>query len=568
MFESLSEAVRGVLREKGTKDAMDIHWQVPREAGRGDASTSIALSLAKKLGGKPMDLAEEIAAVLRKMPEVEEVTVVQPGYVNVSISSSGLVAEYVRSKETHVKLTKERGKQKQPVIVEYSQPNIAKPLGVHHILSTVIGQALANIHRFGGFPTVAINHTGDWGTQFGKLAVAMEKWGNGKSASVLGLDGLLDLYVMFHEESEKKPVLEDEARAAFKKLEEGDPAMRKFWQEVVAVTMGSIQTVYDRLHVSFDEVQGESFYEDKMAAVVEEGKKKNVFHAGEAGSLIAEFPEESQLPPFLILKGDGATLYSTRDLATIRYRVDRWHPAEILYVVDVAQTLHFKQLFATVQQLQWDVPLLEHVVFGRMRFADRSMSTRKGNILKLQEVLDEAVKRAGKVIEEHGDTIQTDDPEALAEMMGIGAVVYGILSQNRKMDIVFDWDKMLSFEGNSAPYLQYTHARARSILRKADVAVPVFPKKLPVLTDSERLLLHTLLLFPSVIAEAREMRMPHKLANHLYALCQDFNAFYNKEPILKAEEPQRSFRLALTEAAASTLKTGAELLTMRVPDRM
>jgi len=568
MFEVLTAAATRILAKEFPGETMVACWQVPRERGRGDASTTVALSLAKKVGRSPKDIADILAKGLRSLPEVEGTEVAGQGYVNVTLTPAALLDALQQSREAHVRHVKENGRKKRPVIVEYSQPNIAKPLGVHHILSTVVGQALSNIHRAEGIPTVAINHLGDWGTQFGKLAVAKEKWGKGKDVSALGLDGLLDLYVRFHDEAEKQPELDEAARAAFKTLEDGNADMRAFWEDVVSVTMRSIQTIYDRLHVSFDAVQGESFYEDKMAAVIEEGKKSKVFAKGEGGSLIAQFPAESNLPPFLILKGDGATLYSTRDLATIRYRIDRWHPAEILYVVDVAQKLHFEQLFATVGQLGWDVPLLEHVVFGRMRFADKSMSTRKGNILRLQDVLDEAVRRADAVIEEHRETIQTDDRAELAEMMGIGAVVYGILSQNRKMDIVFDWDKMLSFEGNSAPYLQYTHARARSVLRKAEATVTAFPSGISALAESERTLLGTLLLLPDVLEEARETRMPHKLANFLYQLCQDFNAFYNKEPILKAEGSVRDLRLALTAATADVLKSGAELLTMRVPDRM
>ncbi|MDD5103952.1 MAG: arginine--tRNA ligase, partial [Candidatus Peribacteraceae bacterium] len=325
---------------------------------------------------------------------------------------------------------------------------------------------------------------------------------------------------------------------------------------------------YERLHVHFVTDIGESFYEDIMQPILEEGKNKKVFTTGEEGSLIVTFAEEEKLPPFLVQKGDKATLYATRDLAQIRYRIDTYHPQAILYVVDVAQQLYFQQLFKTVSRLDWKLPLLEHVVFGRMRFADQSMSTRKGTVLKLEHVLDEAVTRAKEAIQEHRDSIQTDDENALAEMMGTGALVYGILSQNRRMDLVFDWQKVLSLEGNSAPYLQYTHARACSVLRRSESKETAVPKKIPALSEHERSLIGTLLTFPVVLEEARAQRMPHTLANYLYALCQEFNSFYNTEPILKAEEEQRTLRIALTSLVARVLKTGAELLTLRVPDRM
>lgn len=344
--------------------------------------------------------------------------------------------------------------------------------------------------------------------------------------------------------------------------------MRKFWEDVVGVSREHLTQLYERLHIELDEETGESFYEDKMQPIIDEGLEKNVFTEGEGGALIVEFPEELNLPPYMVRKSDGSTLYSTRDLAMMRYRIDEYQPQAIYYVVDRAQSLHFDQLFEACRQLEWELPELEHTVFGRMSFRDKKMSTRTGTALKLEDVLDEAVKRADSVIEEHGDDIQTDDREELAEMMGIGALTYGVLSQNRKMDIVFDWDKFLSFDGNSAPYLQYTHARAKSVLRKADKEEVDVPEEVESLTDKERSLVNVLLQFERVLLEARDARMPHILTNYLFTLCQEYNAFYNAEPILKAEEPARTLRLCLTFLTASVLKAGAEILTIRVPDRM
>jgi arginyl-tRNA synthetase len=528
-------------------------------------TTNVALQLASRLKKKPQEIAQVFADALGALPDVQKAEVAGAGYVNVWLTPAALIQELIRSRSAHAPLPTR--KKEAPVIVEYSQPNIAKPLGIHHILSTVIGQSLSNLYRHLGYNTIAINHLGDWGTQFGKLAVAVEKWAK-KPTKELTLADFLELYVKFHEEAEKDATLEDQARAAFTKLEKKDKELTAFWKTVVETTMKEVETVYRRLGIHFDHVHGESFYQEKMDTILEEGKKKGVFKAGEKGALIATFSEKSGMPPAIVLKGDGSTIYHTRDLATIRYRMDTWHPQSVLYVVDVAQQLYFQQLFDMVQQLGWELPHLEHVILGRMRFADRSMSTRKGNILRLQEVLDEAVSRAENIIKDRGDAIQTDDPAALAEMMGTGAVVYGILSQNRKMDLVFDWDKMLSFDGNSAPYLQYTHARAHSVLRKAEVTEPEFPKAIKTLTDAERRLIGMLLQFPSVLDDARENNMPHTLANYLYALSQGFNAFYNSEPILKAESPTKDLRLSLTWYCATVLKTGAEILTMKMPERM
>lgn len=565
MHAPLSKKAHSVLEKSFSVTDLDVTWDRPREANFGDLSTSIALGLAKKLGKKPREIADVLAEGLRADASVEKVEVAGPGYVNVWLTPAALLKELSHTRQACVaKVAKKTGK---PVIVEYSQPNIAKPLGVHHLLTTVIGQAISNIQEHTGDTVIRWNYIGDWGTQFGKLAVAMQLWGGKKPTSEYTLDELLDLYVKFHDEVEKDASLEEKGRDAFRRLEQGDKELRAFWNDVVTITKASLAGIYERLHVRFDLDLGESFYEDKMAPVLEEGKKKKVFTEGKEGALIVEFPNE-KYPPYLVVKGDGATLYSTRDLAQMRYRMDTYHPKAIYIVTDVAQQLHFNQLVETCQMLGWKLPEFENVLTGRMRFADKSMSTRKGNILRLKEVLEEAVSRAEKIIEERGDSIQTDDPKDLADMIGIGAVAYGILSQNRKMDMVFDWDKMLSFEGNSAPYLQYTHARARSVLRKAEDAPSAKDPKIAELSGTERLLIRTLLLLPSVLEDARDNRMPHKLANYLYQLCQDFNAFYNVDPILKAEGPARAFRLSLTSLTADVLKTGAELLTLRVPERM
>ena len=566
MHEVLTTEAQKILqKEFGVKHA-PVRWETPREKGRGDVTTTFALQLAKELGLQPREIAQALADGLAKTKNIiEAIEVAGPGYVNVTLKPAVLLKALLETKRVHAPL-KAKSK-KNPVIVEYSQPNIAKPLGAHHIIGTVIGESLANLYEHGGFPVIRWNYIGDWGTQFGKLAVAFEKWGTKEPADCT-LDDLLELYVRFHNEAESDPALEEEGRKAFLKLEQGDKNLRAFWSDIVSVTKKSLAGIYERLHIEFDLDLGESFYEDKMQPVIEEGKKKKVFVPGEGGALIVQFPEESKLPPYLIVKGDGATLYSTRDLAQMRYRIDEYHPSAILICTDVAQQLHFQQLVATCRMLDWDLPEFENVLFGRMRFSDGKMSTRKGTVLKLEHVLDEAVERARAIIKERGESIQTDDAEDLAEMMGTGALVYGILSQNRKMDIVFDWDKMLSFEGNSAPYLQYTHARARSVLRKADEGAPDLPKTIDAFSPKERSLVALLLQFPATLDDARATHMPHKLATYLYELCQEFNGFYGSEPILKAEGTQRSLRLALTSFTATVLKTGAELLTLRVPERM
>lgn len=566
MFETLqAKALKILSTEYGVRD-IAVTWERPGQADFGDIATPVAMQCARQLKKNPQIIAGLLAEKLAKETSVEKTEVAGPGYVNVWLKPEALLDELKKTREA---CTAKVSKKQAPIVIDYSAPNIAKPLGIHHILSTVIGQVINNFYRHAGIPVVAVNHIGDWGTQFGKLAVAFEQWGTKKSIDACTVEDLLALYVRFHDEAERDPSFEEKGQEAFRRLEQGDARLRAFWENVVAITLRELGVLYVRLHVQFDHTQGESFYEDKMKPIIEEGKKKKVFVQGEKGALVVQYPENTGLPPAIVVKGDGATIYMTRDLATARYRMDTWKPQSILYVVDVAQALYFRQLFTAVDMLGWKPPKLEHVQFGRMRFADKSMSTRKGNILRLEEVLDEAVKRAGELIKSRGDSIQSDDPQELAEIMGVGAVVYGILSQNRLSDMVFDWDRVLSFEGNSAPYLQYTHARARSVLRKADAKGEVsFPNTISSLTESERSLVGGLLRFPGALEEARKGRLPHILTHYLYQLCQHFNAFYNSEPIIQAPEPQKTLRLALTALTATVLKCGAELLTLRVPDRM
>lgn len=540
-----------------------IHFDVSFEESRGDLTTSAPLQLAKKVGKSPRDIAMVLAEAFLTIQGVQGTDIAGAGFVNITLTPEALLEGITNARKACLPSKKRK---EAPVIVEYSQPNIAKPLGIHHLIGTVVGQAIANLYDHHGFPVLRWNYIGDWGTQFGKLAVAKEKWAPKKETLTMSIDELLALYVKFHEEAEKDSTLEEQGRSAFLRLEKGDITLRKFWEDVVVVTKASLGQLYQRLNVTFDVDLGESFYEDKMEPILQEGKQKGVFVSGTEGALIVEFPESTKMPPYLVQKADGGTLYSTRDIAQMRYRIDTYHPQSILIFTDIAQKLHFEQLIETCKRLGWELPTFENVLFGRMRFTDRSMSTRKGNILKLEEALDEAVSRAEKLIEERGEKIQTDDPKELADMMGVGALVYGILSQNRKMDMVFDWDKALTFEGNSAPYLQYTYARARSVLRKAGSSGEFKPVE--DFTAKERTLLKLVLLFGEKIEEARSEHLPHKLATYLYELAQAFNAFYSSEPIIEAPGITKDFRLALTAHTAEVLKVGAKLLTLRVPERM
>ncbi len=548
------------------------------ESQFGEYSTNAAMILAKEKKENPQNIAKKIIEQMPDTDFIKSLEIAGPGFINIKLKDDYIVKKIdeVRKKGNLYGMS-EAGKG-ETVIVEYSQPNIAKPLGVHHLLSTIIGQSIFNIYQSLGFKAVAINHIGDWGTQFGKLIVAYKKWGDKKKVEENPIPEMLNLYVKFHEEAEKDAALEDEARLTFKKLEDGDREIQSLWQFCVTESMKDVQKTYDLLGgIHFDHIQGESFYSDKMEEVIKEGKKKKIFVHGEEGALIVKFKNE-KYPPYLIQKSDGATLYSTRDLATIKYRVKTWNPYKILYVVDVAQTLHFQQLFETTQRLGWvkDERLI-HIIFGRMRFKDAKMSTRKGNIVLLDEVLRKSIKKARKIVEEKNPDLSKKEKEEVARKVGIGSVKYSILQQNRLSDMVFDWEKILSLEGNSAPYLQYTYARYRSISRrvaeandgdqKEQLNLCASPKEF---TDpKERKLAVYLIKYPEIVNHAGFTYKPNIVCNYLYDLTQICNAFYNACPVIRAETiGARTIRLALIEATTIVLKNGLNLLGIEVPERM
>ncbi|NIA02200.1 MAG: arginine--tRNA ligase, partial [Nitrospirae bacterium] len=439
-------------------------------------------------------------------------------------------------------------------------------LGVHHLLSTIIGQSLYNIYKFLGYNCIGLNYIGDWGTQFGKLTYAYKEWGDKKTIEKNPIDELLKLYVKFHEEAEKNPELEQKGRDEFKKLEEGDKENTKLWKWICKVSLEEVQKTYDNLGgIHFDLIQGESFFNDKMGAILEEGKKDKVFEKGEEGALIIKF-ENEKYPPYLVQKSDGASLYATRDLAQMKYREETWHPEKILLVIDVAQSLYLQQLFETTEMMGLTKAEPVHVVFGRMQFKDKKMSTRKGNIVLLDEVLKEAVEKAKKIVEEKNRDLKNKDE--VAHKVGIGAVKYTILSQNRTTNITFDWEKMLSLEGNSAPYLQYTYARAKSILRKTGKIETQEEETTEKITEKTATLLRHLVKFKEYIVYTAQEYKPNILANYLHELAQKFNSFYNNVPVLRAPEKEREARLKIVEATSQVLKNGLTLLGVELTEEM
>jgi len=579
--ESFKEKIKAIIEQSlvkafknPTSQIVDIDY--PKLKEHGDYSTPVALKLAKEFGKSPMDIANIIKENISKEEFIEKVEVLNPGFINFYISKFSLLGELKEVTETKDFYGLTNVGEGKTILAEYSSPNIAKPLGIHHILSTVIGQSVYNIYKFLGFNTISINHIGDWGTQFGKLISAYKKWGAEQVIEKDPINELLKLYVKFHEESEKDESLNDEAREEFRKLEQGDVENRTLLKWITDLSMLDINRVYDKLgNITFDYTQGESFYEEQLEEILLEGKQRAIFEQGEKGSFVVQYDDEN-ISPFVVQKSDGATLYSTRDFAALKYRIQNWHPLKILYFVDVAQNLHFKQLFQAAERFTWYHGEGVHVNFGRMSFKDGSFSTRKGNVIKLEEVLDEAISRSKVIIEEKG---KVNNIEEVSKVIGVGAVKYNILSQNRSSDITFDWDNVLSLDGNSSPYLQYTYARAKSILRKAQEQGDYLvidenvdfkqSEEENQLAEKAVSILRIIPKFKESILLAGQEYKPNLISNYIYELAQAFNAFYNEVRVLDETNPiKKHIYLNLSFASSQIIKNGLKLLGIDVLEEM
>ncbi|MFH0820756.1 MAG: arginine--tRNA ligase [Candidatus Peregrinibacteria bacterium] len=547
----------------------DIHLQSTPTLAQGHLACNLAMLIAHQLGKKPMEVAQVIVEHLRD-PLILKAEAAHPGFINLFLEQKFYTSECLELVvNPGIYLKNALGLTAKTMVIEYSSPNIAKPLGVHHLLSTVIGESLKRIHKAYGHKVIAENYPGDIGTQFGKLMHAIKVWGDEKTIEKDPINELLKLYVKFHEEAEKDPSLEDHGRAEYKKFEEGDKEARRMWKKIVDWSFKEIQPLYDRLGVAYDGVHGESFFEERMKDILKEGREKGVFVDGEKGSWIV-LPDNPEDTPALVKKSDGTTLYLTRDLAQMDFLEKEYHPNVIVWVVDVAQSFYFQQRFHAYKKLRNTVTQFVHVAFGRMAFEGRGASTRKGNIVRLSELLDEAEVRALALARNKAEGLSEAELKELARVMGIGSVKYNILSQNRIQNITFDWDKMLSFDGNSAPYLMYTATRIKSILRKGGFSVSDAKQwELNFTSDLETKVATDLLMYPVTLERAATEYKPNHIANCLYSLAQDFNTLYNALPVLKAESKSvKNTRLLLTIAVLKVMEHGLGLLSIEVPEKM
>ena len=549
-------------------EKVDIQNSTKKEFG--DFQTNFAMVSSKLIGKNPREIASTLVDNFKENDIIEKLEIAGPGFINIYLKNNFLNEEL--KKVENEKYDFSFLNTDKTIIIDYSSPNIAKRMHIGHLRSTIIGDSIKRTLQFLGFHTLADNHIGDWGTQFGKLIVAYKNWLNKKSYEEDPIGELERIYVQFSDEAKKNPALEDEAREELKKLQLGDEGNQKLWKEFIDISLKEYNKIYDRLGVNFDYYYGESFYNDMMPAVLEELKEKGIAREDQ-GALVVFF-ENDKLPPAIVQKKDGSFLYTTSDLATMKFRKDELNVDEAVYLTDDRQQNHFKQVFEIGEMLGEPYNYKKtHVVFGIMRFGDGMIfSSRSGNIIRLVDLLDEAKTQVKKIIDEKNPNIPENEKENIAETVGSGAIKYFDLSQNRTSDITFTWDKVLSFEGNTGPYLQYTYVRIMSIFRKLkeeNVNVKSEDIVLENINGIERELAVELLRFPQAVVKSYESYRPNIIADYLFDTAKLFNNFYNSSSILKEENKKvMDARILLAKKTAFILKEGLRLLGISTVDRM
>lgn len=559
----ISEIIKSEIEDL-TLEEITALIEVPPNKEMGDYAFP-CFKLAKIFRKAPNAIAEDLAGKIQPTDDINKI-VNLGGYVNFFVNKESLAKKVINQvlteKENYGKSEFGKGK---TVVVEFSSPNIAKPFHIGHVRTTVIGNALSKIYQSQGYHVEKLNHLGDYGTQFGKLIVAYKLWGDKQAVEKDPIKELLKLYIRFHDEAEAKPEMEDEAREWFTKLENGDQEAKDLWQWFRDESLKEFSRVYDLLDIDFDSYVGESFYSDKMPAVIEELKEKNLLVESD-GAMIVDL-EDSKLPPALIQKRDGSTLYLTRDLASAFYRKKIYNFDKSIYVVGAQQELHFKQCFEIIKRMGYDwYKDMVHVQFGMVSLEEGTMSTRKGRIVFLEDVLNQAIDRTRQIIEEKNPDAENIDE--VAKAVGVGAVVFQELSNSRIKDYTFSWDRTLSFEGETGPYVQYTHARCCAVLRKADQPVSA-DINYEALSDQDAAdVLSVLETFNKSIMTAMKKNEPHIVTRFVLDLAQAFNKFYHNSPILVEDADLRAARLALVEATRQTIENALKILGMKAPQKM
>ena len=537
------------------------------DARFGDYQTNIAMLLAKARRANPRQIAAQIIEKLALDDIAEKPELAGAGFINFRLRPE-FVARQTRAMLDDPHLGVPQAAQRKKIILDFSSPNVAKPMHVGHIRSTILGDTLTRIARFLGHDVVTDNHIGDWGTQFGKVIYGWKHLRDDAALAAGPITELVRLYKQANALAESDPAVMTACRDELVKLQAGDPENLAIWKHTVALSWQEFETMYGMLDIHFDEHLGESAYNDRLAPLVDRLLKSGVAEVSE-GAVCVFFRDNPALAdkPCLIRKSDGGYLYATTDLATLEYRMERWNPDAIWYVVGAPQALHFEQVFNVAARLGSRCEM-RHIAFGSILGEDRKlMKTRSGDNVQLRDVLEEAQQRALRIVAEKNPTLPEEEQAAIARIIGIGAVKYAELSQFRMSDYVFSWDKMLSFQGNTAPYLQNAYVRIRSIFRKLDAEFAP-PDALSLTDPAEFVLARRLLQFGDTVPQTLEDFRPNLLANYLYELADTFHGFYEACPVLKSEGAMRESRLALCDLTARVLRQGLGLLGIQTPERM
>lgn len=553
--------------ESMTKEDILMQIEIPPSYEMGDYAFPV-FSLAKIFRKNPNMIAEEMAASIKS--EYFEKVESKGAYINFFTNKESLaktvVEEISKEKENYGKSKLGEGK---TVIVEYSSPNIAKPFHIGHIRSTIIGDSLKRIHKFLGYNVVSINHLGDYGTQFGMLIYAIKNWGNIEEIEKNPIPELLKLYVRVNTEADQNEEIKEECRHYFASLEKGDEDAVKIWTWIREISLKEFNIVYDLLGIKFDSYNGESFYSDKMMKQVERMEKLGILKDSE-GAKIVDL-EKYNLPPALILKSDGSTIYITRDIAAAEYRHETYHPEKNIYVVATEQNLHFKQLKAVLKEMQYDwYDEITHVAFGMINLADGKLSTRQGRVVYLIDVLNKAIEKIMEILNEREETsgVKIANKEELAKQVGIGAIKFQELFNQRIKDYTFDWDKTLSFEGESGPYVQYAHARICSLLEKGGFDINKEVDSSLLNNEMEINILRNLYKFTEVVEDAKEKYEPFFISRYVVELAKDFNKYYNQVTINVEDEKLKNTRLMLCYSVKNVISEGLRLLGIEAPEKM
>ena len=559
----VAQALKSKIEDLTLEEIVEL-IEIPPNSDLGDYAFP-CVKLAKVFRKAPNMIASDLAENIAVEGAVSKV---EPagGYVNFFVNKSQLAKTVINDVLTKGKKYghSDLGKDK-TVVIDFSSPNIAKPFHIGHIRTTVIGNALYKIYDSQGYETVRVNHLGDYGTQFGKLIVAFKLWGSKEAVEANPIPELLKLYIQFHDEAEKHPEMEDEARAWFTKLENGDKEAKELWQWFRDESLKEFARVYDLLDIEFDSYNGESFYSDKMDRVIDIIKDKELLEESQ-GTNIVDL-EAYNMPPALITKNDGSTLYMTRDLAAALYRKENYNFEKCIYVVGSQQSLHFQQLFKVLELVgfEWAKDMI-HVPFGMVALEEGTMSTRKGRVVFLEDVLRQAIEKTKETMLEKNPNAQ--NVEEIAKQVGVGAVVFQELSNSRIKDYTFSWERTLSFEGETGPYVQYTHARCCSVLRKANEEVST-DIDYNLISDADSAeVLKLIASFNKQILVALRKNEPHIVTRFVLDLAQAFNKFYHENPILVEDAELRKARIALVAATRQTIENALALLGMGAPERM